>query len=97
MRIAESASHQIFERKWHRSYRYVCFSVEGITNLNAIDSSGGSRHAARGNTAAAGGSLKHLSLNTTGSVRIHGTLAQRSSLIIEISGRVSERKNPSFR
>ena len=48
MRIAESASHQIFERKWHRSYRYVCFSVEGITNLNAIDSSGFS---ARGNTA----------------------------------------------
>jgi hypothetical protein len=37
MRIAESASHQIFERKWRRLYRHVCFSVEGITNQNAID------------------------------------------------------------
>lgn len=46
MRIAESASHQIFERKWRRSYRHVCFSVEGILNPNAIDRSHPAREAA---------------------------------------------------
>ena len=35
--LQNSASHQIFERKWRWFIQHVCFSVLGIQHLNAID------------------------------------------------------------
>lgn len=38
--LQNSASHQIFERKWRRDNQiplHVCFSVRGIIYLNAVE------------------------------------------------------------